>query len=79
MRRRIETDLLAWKEKPDNQRMPLLLNGARQVGKTYILRAFGAEHFENVAYVNLEANQAAASIFAEDLSPQYLIRLAPVL
>ena len=74
MRRRIETDLLAWKEKSDDQRMPLLLNGARQVGKTYILRAFGAEHFENVAYVNLEANQAAASIFAEDLSPQHLIR-----
>ena len=74
MRRRIETELLAWKEKSDDQRMPLLLNGARQVGKTYILRAFGAEHFENVAYVNLEANQAAASIFAEDLSPQHLIR-----
>ena len=74
MRRRIETDLLAWKEKSDDQRMPLLLNGARQVGKTYILRTFGAEHFKNVAYVNLEANQAAASIFAEDLSPQHLIR-----
>ncbi len=73
MRRRIETELLAWKEKSDEQRMPLLLNGARQVGKTWILRTFGAAHFENVAYVNLEANKAAASIFAEDLSPRHLV------
>jgi len=53
--------------------MPLIINGARQVGKTYILRQFGEHHFKNVAYVNLEANLAVATYFEDDIAPHKII------
>ena len=46
--------LLAWKNSP--RRKPLILNGARQVGKTWLLKEFGRTQFANVAYVNLDGN-----------------------
>lgn len=73
MDRNIEAKLLAWKGKTEG-RMPLILEGARQVGKTYILRKFGEENFANTVYVNLEADQNLASFFAESISPERLIR-----
>lgn len=73
MKRKIETQLLAWKNKTAD-RMPLIVNGARQVGKTYILRQFGAEQFKNVVYINLETNLTVASYFNENISPERLIR-----
>lgn len=73
MRRKIEEKLLAWKNKTEN-RMPLLLNGARQVGKTYILNEFGETHFDNVVYINFETNLSVASYFSDDISPKRLIR-----
>ena len=74
VKRKVETLLLNWKKRPDEERKPLLLNGARQVGKTYILRKFGEEQFSNVVYVNLEANLTVASFFGENISPERLIR-----
>ncbi|MCD8150772.1 MAG: ATP-binding protein [Clostridiales bacterium] len=74
MRRKIEQELLKWKQKKDD-RKPLLLYGARQVGKTYILMDFGEKNYENVVYVNLETNLSVASIFDEDIRPERLIRL----
>ena len=74
VKRKVETLLLNWKKRPDGERKPLLLNGARQVGKTYILRKFGEEQFSNVVYVNLEANLTVASFFGENISPERLIR-----
>lgn len=73
MDRNIEAKLLAWKGKTEG-RMPLILEGARQVGKTYILRKFGEENFANTVYVNLEADQNLASFFAESISSERLIR-----
>lgn len=58
-----------------SDRKPLILNGARQVGKTYILREFGREKYKNTVYVNLESNSSAASLFEEDISPRKLIKL----
>jgi len=72
MRRKIETLLLGWKNRKD--RMPLLMYGARQVGKTYILNEFGDKHFRNTVYVNLETNLLIANYFADDISPERLIR-----
>lgn len=46
--------LIAWKDKP--RRKPLILNGARQVGKTWLLKEFGRTRFSNVAYINLDHN-----------------------
>ncbi len=46
--------LIVWKDKP--RRKPLILNGARQVGKTWLLKEFGRTQFKNIAYVNLDGN-----------------------
>lgn len=73
MKRKIEEKLHVWKNKGAT-RMPLILNGARQVGKTYLLRQFGEENFKNVVYVNLETNQAVASYFSENIAPERIIR-----
>ena len=43
--------------------MPLVVNGARQVGKTYILEQFGKEQFENVVYLNMEIESALNKYF----------------
>ena len=73
MQRNIETQLLGWKNKTAG-RLPLILNGARQVGKTYILRKFGVEQFKNVVYVNLETNAAVAGYFNDNIAPERLLR-----
>ena len=52
MRRDLEGDLFNWKERKD--RLPLLLRGARQVGKSYIVEEFGKKAFKNVVIVNFE-------------------------
>ena len=66
MKRKVEAQLIAWKNK-SSERQPLLVNGARQVGKTYILRKFGEEQFKNVVYVNLETNLTIASYFNDNI------------
>lgn len=73
MKRKIEEQLLAWKQKTSD-RLPLIVNGARQVGKTYILRKFGEEQFSNVVYINLETNLTVASYFDENIQPERLLR-----
>ena len=72
MRRKAEALLLDWKEK--KSRMPLLMYGARQVGKTYILNEFGDKYFKNVVYINMETNLSVANYIAEDVTPERLIR-----
>ena len=52
MERFIMDDLVRWKNR--NDRKPLILLGARQVGKTYILKEFGRREYENVAYINCD-------------------------
>lgn len=72
MKRKISNDLLRWKENP--KRMPLILNGARQVGKTYILKEFAKEHYENSVYVNLETNTSVNAYFDGDISALKIIQ-----
>ncbi len=72
MKRKIEKKLLQWKAKDD--RKPLLLNGARQVGKTHILEWFGTTHFENYVYINLETNLSIAEYFKGDISSKKIIQ-----
>ena len=71
MQRKIQAWLEAWKSSP--QRKPLILQGARQVGKTYALLEFGRTHYENVAYFNFETDPKLAATFDESISPDYLI------
>lgn len=77
MKRKIEERLLAWKDKTSN-RLPLIVNGARQVGKTYIIRKFGVEQFKNAVYINLETNLTVASYFSDNITPERLLRYLEV-
>ena len=71
MYRKIRSFLEAWKE--NEHRKPLILQGARQVGKTYSILEFGRTHYENVAYFNFETNPKLNETFEENISPDYLI------
>ncbi len=71
MYRKIMRFLEEWKE--SGHRKPLILQGARQVGKTYSVLEFGRTHYENVAYFNFETNPRLNRTFEEDISPDYLI------
>ena len=73
MYRKITETLLQWKNSP--YRKPLILQGARQVGKTYVLLDFGKKHYENVAYFNFETNPALIETFQESIEPSYLLPL----
>ena len=61
MYRKIISFLEVWKE--DEHRKPLILQGARQVGKTYSILEFGRTHYENVAYFNFEDQSQAERDF----------------
>lgn len=71
MYRKISQKLLAWKESPF--RKPLLLQGARQVGKTFSVLVFGRNNYENVAYFNFETNTQLNATFEENIEPGYLL------
>ncbi len=71
MKRKMDADLLEWKNSP--KRMPLILNGARQVGKTYSLREFGKREYTDCVYANLETNPALAELFTSGLEPTRII------
>ena len=71
MYRKIMDYLEAWKQ--GRERKPLVLQGARQVGKTYTLLEFGRTHYENVAYFNFEMTPSLNGTFAEDIRPEALL------
>lgn len=64
MYRNIIGQLKEWKNR--EHRKPLVLAGARQVGKTYILKRFGEQEFANMAYINCDDNELAKNLFAQD-------------
>ena len=61
MERFLMRDLEAWRENPC--RKPLIINGARQVGKTWLIKEFGRRHYKSVAYVNMDNNSAMRELF----------------
>lgn len=71
MYRKIMRFLESWKK--SEHRKPLILQGARQVGKTYSILEFARAQYENVAYFNFETNPKLAATFEENISPAYLI------
>ena len=72
MKREVYTKLLEWKSRRDHK--PLVLDGARQVGKTYILKEFGSREYKNFSYVNLDKDAVAKSIFEPDHDIPRIIR-----
>ncbi len=77
MERLLIEDLYKWKTKAD--RKPLILRGARQVGKTWILKDFGKKHFKDVCYVNFEQKDMLANVFEGELSPHDIIEKLSIL
>ena len=72
MKRKIYDELVKWKNK--SGRMPLIVNGARQVGKSYILQKFGKQEFDNYIIVNLETDKALVEKFEENIAPIPIIQ-----
>ncbi|MDN3508309.1 MAG: AAA family ATPase [Simkaniaceae bacterium] len=71
MKRDIYRQLLDWKA--SKRRKPLIVNGARQVGKTHALKHFGKHNFENTVYLNFERNEKLCTYFEGNLDPIKLI------
>lgn len=71
MKRELEGKLLAWKNNPT--RKPLIVMGARQVGKTYLLQQFGSAHYDHVAYINCDNNPRVTNLFAEDYDMERIL------
>ena len=77
MKRKIIQQLKLWKDNP--ARKPLILLGARQVGKTWVMKHFGLTEFENVAYINCDVEPLAKELFAADYSiPRILLTLQAI-
>ena len=71
MFRNVVNQLVEWKE--SDERKPLVVLGARQVGKTYSLLAFGEQHYKHVAYINCDENEQAKSLFAQDFNMERVL------
>lgn len=72
MERKIVSKLQKWKDNPKKQ--PLLMKGARQVGKTYSLLDFGKQYYKNVVYYSLEEAAEIRNVFERDLNPERIIK-----
>ena len=72
MKREVYSKLLEWQSHRGHK--PLVLDGARQVGKTYILKEFGGKEYKNFSYVNLDKDAVARTIFEPDHDIQRIIR-----
>jgi len=72
MKRLINKELLQWKALAN--RKPLVLYGARQVGKTWLLKDFGAREYKHTLYVNFDTDRKIHPLFGDDISPKIIIR-----
>jgi hypothetical protein len=72
MKRKIFDQLIIWKDK--SKRMPLIVNGARQVGKTFSIKEFATDCFERFVYINLETNSKVNSYFDGDIDPIQIVQ-----
>jgi predicted AAA+ superfamily ATPase len=71
MKRLLDKELKTWKESP--RRKPLIVRGARQVGKTYSIKQFGTSEFENLAFIDFERNVDIRRIFEGNLSAKQIL------
>lgn len=76
MKRNIYQKLEKWKH--SERRKPLVINGARQVGKTYALKHFGRTSYDNLAYLNFEKNEKLCQYFEDTLDPKQLIKILSI-
>ena len=72
MQRAITEELIRWKNKKN--RKPLVLDGARQVGKTWLLKEFGRTNYKNTVYVNFDADRDVHAFFEKNLDPKKIVQ-----
>ena len=72
IKRKLYSDLLRWKN--SHRRKPLLLQGARQVGKTFLVNEFGKKEYKEFIYLNFEQNPKLTDLFASELDPATIIQ-----
>lgn len=77
MKRKTEDELIKWKNQ--DRRKPVLLYGARQVGKTWLMKHFGKSQFEEVLYINFEREKQFKEIFKNSLDPKRVIKALEVI
>ena len=73
MRRNAIQDLIKWKS--DEERKPMVLKGARQVGKTWLMKEFGKSYYDNFAYFNFDEEDELKSIFETNKNPKRIVEL----
>ena len=74
LKRKIEKDLLAWKNNK-GKKTPLVIRGCRQCGKTFIVKKFAEENYENVVYINFLENKDYNDVFKNSLNVDELVKL----
>lgn len=72
IKRNVFKQLIAWKDNPD--RKPLILQGARQVGKTWLLKRFGKDHFQSTAYFNFDQQLELRQFFQTTKDPERILQ-----
>ena len=70
MYRKIEKEFNTWK---NDFKLPLMLIGARQTGKTYILKEFCEKNFPNYVYINLDKEESIQEVFKDTIDPETII------
>lgn len=70
-------DLVQWKN--DEERKPMVLKGARQVGKTWIMKEFGRQYYESYVYFNFDEEEELKSIFETNKNPYRIIELLSII
>lgn len=76
MERNLFKDLKRWKNKKN--RKPLIIQGARQVGKTWIMKEFGNRYYKNMVYINFDNNEVMKKVFEIDFILQQDLECIPV-
>lgn len=71
MRRTVFNQLVKWKNKPSHK--PLILQGARQVGKTWLMKEFGKQEYVKTAYINFDKNENMQNLFSKDMDVKRLL------
>ena len=77
MKRNAMQDLVQWKN--DEERKPMVLKGARQVGKTWIMKEFGRQYYESYVYFNFDEEEELKSIFETNKNPYRIIELLSII
>ena len=77
MKRELIKKLIKWKNLED--RKPLIIEGARQVGKTWLLKEFGEKYFEDFAYFSFDENSSLKNMFMDNISPVNIVQKLSIL